>query len=347
MASALLEALMGTQRSAASDPYGIIASGIGQAAPALVNPYASTGTNLGLTLGAGLLSGLLGGIAQKRADEENALSYQQGMQLFGITDPAKRAEMIQANPRLAGVGLAMQAAQSEQQAEIAKEERKAKLELENQKGAKLFEAAVGAGIVDPGTGAIKVDEAGNPLPLPDPTEEAVRKAGAIKRAELEAENQANPNMLGGIPKNLQNDAQKEVLALANQDKAIEFIDSQFEQAKNIKSTAAMIPGTTSANDIEGVAGSLRLFVQKYLGREMNATEQTNFLKLVPDWNDTKGQIEAKKARFKDMMGAFTQATPILDSVGQVAAQPQAVPGPVPQGGNTVVGPDGQTYVFTD
>lgn len=133
--------------------------------------------------------------------------------------------------------------------------------------------------------------------------------GAIAKAKLNAEMSQNP--FPKIPKTLQDEAIKETQAIANKENSIGFINSQFEKAKELPSMKAFIGGTTASNEMEGISQGLKTFIQKYLGREMNGPEQERFLTLLPDWNDTKAQIDSKKARFFDLLNSITPTTPIL------------------------------------
>lgn len=121
--SALLEALMGAQYKAQENPWGIMASGIGAAAPMLVSPYQSVGKNIGYTAGASLLAGILGGLAQDERDRENVRL----MDAFnkGYTDPQARGEIARENPRLTSVFNAMKVEDMQREAEQQAAQQKA------------------------------------------------------------------------------------------------------------------------------------------------------------------------------------------------------------------------------
>lgn len=129
--------------------------------------------------------------------------------------------------------------------------------------------------------------------------------------------------LTGLPPNLQSRILEENQNVAQKQGIESFIDQQFNIAKDIPSVGAAMPGTTSANEMEGLRISLTTTIQKALGREMNAKEQERLFKALPDWNDTEGQIELKRNRFKELMRTIAPATPILDSMrgGAVTLKP--------------------------
>lgn len=113
--SPLLAALQGAQYTPDESPLGIGAIALGQAAPMLYNPYASTGKNAAYTIGAGLLSGILGGLAKREANTKNA-------ELFSAMNAMRSSPndiegIVQSNPRLANVGLMMMQDQMDKQAE--------------------------------------------------------------------------------------------------------------------------------------------------------------------------------------------------------------------------------------
>ena len=92
-------------------PYGIGAAGLSQALPALIDPYASTGRNFGVTLGAGLLAGLLGGLGRSSADRQNRALMLQGEEMSTLPIMQQR-QMLQEEPRLAGIYSALRAAEA-------------------------------------------------------------------------------------------------------------------------------------------------------------------------------------------------------------------------------------------
>lgn len=118
-----------------------------------------------------------------------------------------------------------------------------------------------------------------------------------------------------LPKDIKGEAIKELSTIKDKEKAATFVSSQFDQAMNISSLGAAIPATTSANEMQGIQNGLTTFIQQFLGREMSQVERTNFVQLLPDWNDTKDQIAKKKVRFTDLMNTFAKATPILQDTG--------------------------------
>lgn len=155
------------------------------------------------------------------------------------------------------------------------------------------------------------------------TSEAINRAKALapiereneiaKQKALLAANREAYGPLGAIanlPPGLQDNALAQAATQEENRNVAGFIDEQFEKAKQIPSMKSLFPGTTSANEIEGIAVSLTTALQKALGREMNATEQQRLQSAIPDWNDTKEQIELKRERFKGLMETISKATPL-------------------------------------
>jgi hypothetical protein len=94
----LYSALSGLNFAPIESPYGIGASAVGQSLPLLVNPYASTGKNLGMVLGGALLSGLLGYQARKDATEQSLLANQAAIKMLETQDPRERLSIIESAP---------------------------------------------------------------------------------------------------------------------------------------------------------------------------------------------------------------------------------------------------------
>lgn len=114
------------------------------------------------------------------------------------------------------------------------------------------------------------------------------------------------------------------------------IDDYFEKAKGISSLASAIPGTTAANDMSGVQIGLTNMLQGLQGREMNDSARQALKPTLPDWNDSKAQIEQKKTLFKQMVNALTPSTPLVagavqDPTNNKIDLGQGQPGAVPPG----------------
>lgn len=91
-----------------------------------------------------------------------------------------------------------------------------------------------------------------------------------------------------------------------------FVTKQFDDAKNLDSIEAALPGTTAANEFAGIQTNLRVKLQQAIGREMNAPEQERLMAALPDWNDTKEQIENKKQRFLELTRAVLKPASASD-----------------------------------
>lgn len=177
------------------------------------------------------------------------------------------------------------------------------------------------------------------------TQEAIRRAEGLApieiatevakdkaRAQIQRELYGSLGGIGGLPPGMQDDALRQQTAASENIKAQDFIDQQFDQAKQIRSLEAMIPGTTGANNMKGIQIALTNALQKVVGRELNEGTRQQLLGALPDWNDTEGQIEEKKVRFKGIIDAISPATPLIGSAGGSIAESTAASTPeVPPG----------------
>jgi hypothetical protein len=94
----LYSALSGLNFAPIESAYGIGASAVGQSLPMLVNPYASTGKNLGMVLGGTLLTALLGYQARKDATEQSLLANQAAVRMMDAKTPQERLAFIESTP---------------------------------------------------------------------------------------------------------------------------------------------------------------------------------------------------------------------------------------------------------
>ena len=148
------------------------------------------------------------------------------------------------------------------------------------------------------------------------------QAGQIKLAEALAEKQVYGNTPGleGVPKNLIPDALKERIVQNNKNQSLDFIDSKFEQAKQLngpKSALTSITGipTDEGNQLRGLTDSVIFQIDKTLGREINSDVRQRLTSLTPKWYDTDAAIDKKKQDIKDLVSSLTASTPVLDSLG--------------------------------
>lgn len=143
----------------------------------------------------------------------------------------------------------------------------------------------------------------------------VAKAIAQQKALLELQKNQNGDgrlsQIANLPQALQDDALKQQAQVEQSGKLNSTIDTYFNQAKDISSGLALIPGTDDANKMSGVQIGLTNMLQGLQGREMNDQARQALQPALPDWNDTKDQIEQKKQLFKQMTNALTPSTPLF------------------------------------
>lgn len=307
----ILQALNAGQYRASDSPFGITSGVVANNLGSMINPYASTTENLGIAVGGGLFSALLAGLAANDARNSNAqLGILQNE--FLSATPQRQAELVASEPRLQP----LQQLQIQGAFDVANKIREQQalmpgqldLEIKKNQAAAINDLYKSQGMV------IGLD--GKPVQIMDPVAQKVLETTAVKQAEQDVLNKGLPDSLKGVAPSLRADAAQEIQESANTTKALEFANSQFEQAKKIGSLSALFTGTTGANEMEGITNSLATFVQRYLGREMSAVERENFVKILPDWNDSVEQIELKQARFNDMIRSFAKATPITGDASQ-------------------------------
>ena len=184
------------------------------------------------------------------------------------------------------------------------------------------------------------------------TDEYLRRAKEQIPLEVQGEIQKKQAELGlmqhmygplaSLPPGLQDNAVQQA-ATAQKNAGIgDFIEEQFNKAKNIPSLEAIKPFSTGKNEMEGIGITLTTALQAALGREMNNKEQERLAAAIPDWNDTADQIELKKQRFKELMQTISPRTPLVTGMVQPSAapSPSAAPTPTPaMGGAGAITPE--------
>ena len=201
--STLLQALQSSYYKPSEMSAGIASQAIAGGIPALYNPYASSGSNFGVTLGAGLLSGLLGGYARSVAQEENAAMTPLIGQI--LQAPAsERSGLASSNERLSPLVAALQFNDMERANKLQDaiqgkgidlaydpliEQRKAQmmepLELQKASKLKLQDAAAEQGIYTIGDQQLTAEEVG----ILDPIALAAKKQKELDRVKFETEDE--------------------------------------------------------------------------------------------------------------------------------------------------------------
>jgi len=144
----LYGALAGLNYDPMETGYGLGQQALVTAAPLLMNPYASTGSNLGVALGTALVSGLLGYQARQQAAEDSLMANRLGLQLLEAASPQARLGIIEGAPdsdmqsKLLAVNTRLAAQQAMSKAlvdqEVAKQTGLAEFQL-GPLGTKLYE----------------------------------------------------------------------------------------------------------------------------------------------------------------------------------------------------------------
>lgn len=118
---ALTQALSGAMYGSANDPWGMAAQSFSAVTPALINPYQSTGSNIGIAVGGGLLAGLLGGLAENRTESKN-LELLRAARTLNKAQGADRDAILESNPRLLQYANAMDIQQEQNRIESAQKQ---------------------------------------------------------------------------------------------------------------------------------------------------------------------------------------------------------------------------------
>lgn len=98
MADEIYDALSAINYNPYETGYGLSQQVLAQSLPNLMNPYQSTGTNLGIALGGALLTGLLGYQARQSAAEQSLQANRLALQLMEAPSAAQRLNIIESAP---------------------------------------------------------------------------------------------------------------------------------------------------------------------------------------------------------------------------------------------------------
>lgn len=265
----------------------------------------SPGEQFGTSLAQAFLSTALGKIGQNQISSQVETAAALLPDLYSRPDQVVMPEGINKSAFNILKGRAMLKARAAQ----ALEKERAK-EMERTLAQELFGAKL-EGVKEKAKIEGKLEGLGQPTD--NPFSDALQKFGgdeALARKYIEATNPAFLGDKGGNPVD-----------------NLSFVNKQFDDAKAFNSVMAAIPGTTAANAFAGIQTNLRTKIQHMLGREMNGPEQVKLMNALPDWNDTKEQIEDKKMRFAELIKSISKARPEtgFDSTGMAPA----VAGPAP------------------
>lgn len=210
----LLAALSGTQYKAAESPWGIAATTLSGMAPNLVNPYGSTGANIGISAGTSLLTALLAGIAQNEATSENA-RMAPILSDFMNGDNAKRQQLVNQETRLGPLYTALMANELDNSLAIKRDVSKAQamIPVKVQEANEMLDPeirkmmATNVGDLYKDLGMVPNPQGGEPIQVYDPITQEAEKKKATLLAEAEANKQINDSFGGGArlaPKDLAN-----------------------------------------------------------------------------------------------------------------------------------------------
>jgi hypothetical protein len=142
-----------------------------------------------------------------------------------------------------------------------------------------------------------------------------------------------PEVLQGIPKNLQDTAIKEIETQKNLAQSIDYIKQQFEEAKNLiglKGTAPNVIGG-SRDTLTGLRDAVVYQIDKVNNREQNSDVRKRISNLAFQWYDSKEDLDKKAQGMIDLVSGLNKSTPVLDMFGKAAAVKAPV---VPLGGGT-------------
>lgn len=138
----LLTALAATKVKPSESPFGMAASTLSSLSPGLTNPYASVGSNIGISVGSSLLAALLSGVAKNQADKENA-AFAPVLNNFLAADPTTRATMAAREPKFQSLANLLTAQELTRKADVQDAVAKEQALLPLKQEQKLFDSVVG------------------------------------------------------------------------------------------------------------------------------------------------------------------------------------------------------------
>lgn len=185
--------------------------------------------------------------------------------------------------------------------------------------------------------AMKIGEEFNKKDATLQTEQAIQQAKALAPIEIEkevAKIRAQMAAYGGLTPGMLDDAMKQKGMAQDKVKVLETADSLFNQALGIKTVDTLNPLSPASSNMTGIGVALTNLVQKIQGREINEPFRKQLERTLPDWNDTKEQIQSKKELFKEMLSAISPSTPLVSAPGGSVTVPQGdkidLPGQAPR-----------------
>lgn len=154
------------------------------------------------------------------------------------------------------------------------------------------------------------------------------RAGATKKAELDAENSAYAGIGTGsgvgdilrIPKEFRKDALEEQGTIQNVEKSKAFTSKMFDEAKKLTGAKAAVTmnlgiPTKEGDALRGIIDSTILQLDVTLKKELNDKLRDTLASLMPRSTDSAEAIDAKKKRFNEVLDTISKSTPTLERFG--------------------------------
>lgn len=123
-----------------------------------------------------------------------------------------------------------------------------------------------------------------------------------------------------LPDDQRTEGGKEVAALAQEQKSMNFIDQKFKDAENLVGTIGAYGGalglpTDKGQALQGIGDSLIVQIDTALGREINSDVRERLLTLAPKYYDNTETLARKKTDMKALLSSLSKGTPLLESAG--------------------------------
>jgi hypothetical protein len=195
--------------------FGTAGNIIAQNLPAVVNPYASPGSNFAAVLGGGLLAGLLAFGAKREAEAQNREMTPRILDLMGSQSQTELQQKMQqpGYEQLGGLGSRLQLSLMEAERQQAVEKAKRLAQVEAQKEFEIFKATdpnILAGVAQ--REAIKQQfRPQTAAAIPQTLEQKVEEVRRLKQADLETEAQFALSELGQKAAALQAEQKQEAI----------------------------------------------------------------------------------------------------------------------------------------
>lgn len=286
------------EENQAASPYAGFNDAMGQIGDASIQLGAKSGDYKTGIIGA-LLSGLVGGAGKSLSNSWVADQNTQAADLLNqaisgraIARPDGMSPSVFSKVQNSGNIWGVQQKVAQQQAQ-----QQAQQELEGKIAGKLIDAA-----------------ADDPYKF----QQTKESLGALLRGEnVPQPLTKNGDLLSEVsklPSGLQTQAIKEVAIAKSNEDSTAAANSAFDSALGLDSIKSAIPLTDDYTTMKNLQTTLSDVVQRQQGFEKSDKAMARLMATLPDYNDTKDQIELKRQNYLSLLSAVSDKTPLAEIV---------------------------------